>query len=140
MAFTRWDPLRDLLALQERIDRLTEAGDTAAIAPLTRHGTRELAELSAAFIDMARKLQARSDTVRTFASQEHMAGLFEKIHRLRQPVIAAVNGVAFRAGRRRRGAACPPGLRSFGRFLRGSAMMVLMPRSSIMSTRRAARA
>ena len=29
MAFSRWDPLRDLLALQERIDRLTEAGDAA---------------------------------------------------------------------------------------------------------------
>ena len=27
MAFTRWDPLRDLFALQERIERLTEAGD-----------------------------------------------------------------------------------------------------------------
>jgi len=35
---------------------------------------------------------------RTFASQEHMASLFEKIHRFRQPVIAAVNGAAHGGG------------------------------------------
>lgn len=35
---------------------------------------------------------------RMFLSQEHMAGLFEKIHRLRQPVIAAVNGPAYGGG------------------------------------------
>jgi enoyl-CoA hydratase/carnithine racemase len=35
---------------------------------------------------------------RTFAMQEFMAGLFEKVHRLRQPVIAAVNGHAHGGG------------------------------------------
>lgn len=40
----------------------------------------------------------RSPLVATIASQELMAGLFEKIHRLRQPVIAAVNGHAHGGG------------------------------------------
>lgn len=40
----------------------------------------------------------RGSVTRTFASQEFMAGLFEKIHRLRQPVIAAVNGHAHGGG------------------------------------------
>ena len=39
---------------------------------------------------------------RTFMSQELMASLFEKIHRLRQPVIAAVNGAATVAASRSR--------------------------------------
>ena len=42
------------------------ASPPATAAPCARsssHGTREMAELSAAFLDMARKLQARSDTL-----------------------------------------------------------------------------
>jgi enoyl-CoA hydratase/carnithine racemase len=46
--------------------------------------------------DLLPRLQGT--VTRTFASQEHMASLFEKIHRLRQPVIAAVNGPAHGGG------------------------------------------
>jgi len=42
--------------------------------------------------------RVHGSVTRTFASQEHMASLFEKIHRLRQPVIAAVNGPAHGGG------------------------------------------
>jgi enoyl-CoA hydratase/carnithine racemase len=41
---------------------------------------------------------ARSDLVRSYAAQELMASLFEKIHRLRQPVVAAINGHAHGGG------------------------------------------
>jgi enoyl-CoA hydratase len=42
--------------------------------------------------------RATNQTVITFAAQELMANLFEKIHRLRVPVIAAVNGAAHGGG------------------------------------------
>jgi enoyl-CoA hydratase len=38
------------------------------------------------------------ETARTLMAQELMASLFEKIHRLRQPVIAAINGAAVGGG------------------------------------------
>ena len=75
---------RPMHALIERTQRIA-SGDASAIAPLERHGTREMAELSAAFIDMARKLQARSETIRTFAS--HVS------HELKSPM-TAIHGAA----------------------------------------------
>jgi enoyl-CoA hydratase len=42
--------------------------------------------------------RVQGDLTRTFLAQELMAGLFEKIHRMRLPVVAAVNGHAHGGG------------------------------------------
>jgi signal transduction histidine kinase len=74
-------PMHELIARTHAI----AAGDRGAIRPLGRHGTREMAELSEAFLDMARQLQARSDTIQTFAS--HVS------HELKSP-LTAIQGAA----------------------------------------------
>lgn len=75
---------RPMYELMERTARIA-AGDRDAIRPLSHHGTREMAELAGAFLDMARKLQARSDTIRTFAT--HVS------HELKSP-LTSIQGAA----------------------------------------------
>jgi len=74
-------PMHDLM---ERTARIAE-GQTDAFQPLAHHGTREMAELSKAFLDMARKLQIRNETIRTFAT--HVS------HELKSP-LTAIQGAA----------------------------------------------
>ncbi|MER9654365.1 HAMP domain-containing histidine kinase [Mesorhizobium sp. M0152] len=75
---------RPIYALIDRTRRIG-AGDRGAIRPLDHHGTYEMAELSAAFLDMAEKLQARSDSIQTFAT--HVS------HELKSP-LTAIQGAA----------------------------------------------
>uniref|UniRef100_UPI0025D643D7 HAMP domain-containing sensor histidine kinase n=1 Tax=Mesorhizobium sp. TaxID=1871066 RepID=UPI0025D643D7 len=75
---------RPIYALIDRTKRIA-AGDRGAIRPLDHHGTREMAALSAAFLDMATKLQARSDSIQTFAT--HVS------HELKSP-LTAIQGAA----------------------------------------------
>ena len=74
-------PMHELIGRTQAI----AAGDRSAMRPLSSHGTREMAELSAAFLDMAKKLQARSDTLSTFAT--HVS------HELKSP-LTAIHGAA----------------------------------------------
>lgn len=74
-------PIHELIARTARI----ASGDRDAIHPLNHHGTQEMAELSDAFLDMARKLQARSDTIQTFAT--HVS------HELKSP-LTSIQGAA----------------------------------------------
>ncbi len=55
MAFTRWDPLRDLLALQERIDRLAEAGDAGWTPPVDLYETADRYVLTAELPGLTRE-------------------------------------------------------------------------------------
>jgi signal transduction histidine kinase len=75
---------RPIHALIDRTRRIA-AGERSAIRPLDHHGTYEMAELSAAFLDMAEKLQARSDSIQTFAT--HVS------HELKSP-LTAIQGAA----------------------------------------------
>ncbi|AZO04171.1 MULTISPECIES: ATP-binding protein [unclassified Mesorhizobium] len=75
---------RPIYALIERTKRIA-AGDRDATRPLAHHGTREMAALSTAFLDMATKLQARSDSIQTFAT--HVS------HELKSP-LTAIQGAA----------------------------------------------
>lgn len=75
---------RPIYELMERTTRIA-TGDGTAVRPLVHHGTREMAALSEAFLDMARKLQARSDTIRAFAT--HVS------HELKSP-LTAIQGAA----------------------------------------------
>jgi signal transduction histidine kinase len=74
-------PMKELLERTRRI----AAGDAEAIRPLSHHGTREMAQLASGFLDMARKLQDRSDTIRTFAT--HVS------HELKSP-LTSIQGAA----------------------------------------------
>jgi HSP20 family protein len=47
VAFTRWDPLRDLLALQERFERLAEAGTSGWTPPVDLYETADRFVLTA---------------------------------------------------------------------------------------------
>lgn len=70
---------RPIYELRRRTARIA-AGDPDALRPLAHHGTREMAELSDAFLDMARRLETRSEAVRVFAT--HLS------HELKSPLTA----------------------------------------------------
>jgi signal transduction histidine kinase len=74
-------PMRELV---ERT-RAVGAGDRNALLPLKRHGTREFASLSESFLDMAGRLNQRSDFISTFAT--HVS------HELKSP-LTSIQGAA----------------------------------------------
>jgi enoyl-CoA hydratase len=76
---------------------LTGTGSTFCAGADIKARTEDLTDTSGSPA-AALLLNARGDTARTLAAQELMASTFERIHRLRQPVIAAVNGPALGGG------------------------------------------
>ncbi|MBR0896588.1 HAMP domain-containing protein [Bradyrhizobium tropiciagri] len=74
-------PMRELVDRAMRIGR----GDRNAFQPLQHYGTRELAQLSDSFLDMAQQLSRRSDYIATFSA--HLT------HELKSP-LTSIRGAA----------------------------------------------
>ena len=74
-------PMRELIDRAGRIGR----GDRDAFQPLRHNGTREFAQLSQSFLDMARQLAQRSDHISTFSA--HLT------HELKSP-LTSIKGAA----------------------------------------------
>src|SRR3954447_12948100 len=74
-------PMRELVDRAARISR----GDRDAFRPLAHYGTREFAQLSHSFLDMAEQLSRRSDYIATFSS--HLT------HELKSP-LTSIKGAA----------------------------------------------
>ena len=74
-------PIRELIRRTEAIAQ----GDREALLPMSRHGTREIAQLSRSFFTMAKSLFDRSDFVATFAA--HVS------HELKSP-LTSIQGAA----------------------------------------------
>src|SRR6195952_5079669 len=74
-------PMRELVDRASRISR----GDRDAFQPLAHYGTREFAQLSHSFLDMAQQLSRRSDYIATFSS--HLT------HELKSP-LTSIKGAA----------------------------------------------
>jgi len=74
-------PMRELVDRTRRISR----GDRDAFQPLAHYGTREFAQLSDSFLDMAEQLSRRSDYIATFSS--HLT------HELKSP-LTSIKGAA----------------------------------------------
>src|SRR5712671_316305 len=74
-------PMHELVSRAERIGR----GDRDALQPLKHYGTREFAQLSRSFLDMAQQLSRRSDYIATFSA--HLT------HELKSP-LTSIKGAA----------------------------------------------
>ena len=74
-------PMHELVGRAGRISR----GDRNAFQPLAHYGTREFAQLSRSFLDMAQQLSRRSDYIATFSA--HLT------HELKSP-LTSIKGAA----------------------------------------------
>ena len=74
-------PMRELVGRTDRIAR----GDRDAFKPLAHYGTREFAQLSKSFLDMAEQLSRRSEYIATFSA--HLT------HELKSP-LTSIKGAA----------------------------------------------
>jgi signal transduction histidine kinase len=75
------EPMRELIERTQLIGK----GDRDALRPLKRHGTSEFARLSQSFLEMARRLNARTSFISTFAT--HVS------HELKSP-LTSIQGAA----------------------------------------------
>ena len=85
MSFTRWDPLRDLFALQERIERMADAGAAGWTPPVDLYETADRYVLIAELPGLTRDdidIQVQDGTVTLQGRRRSSAVPCERYHRV----------------------------------------------------------
>ena len=85
MSFTRWDPLRDLFALQERIERMADAGAAGWTPPVDLYETTDRYVLIAELPGLTRDdidIQVQDGTVTLQGRRRSSAVPCERYHRV----------------------------------------------------------
>ena len=85
MSFTRWDPLRDLFALQERIERMADAGAAGWTPPVDLYETTDRYVLIAELPGLTRddiEIQVHDGTVTLQGRRRSPAVPCERYHRV----------------------------------------------------------
>jgi HSP20 family protein len=85
VSFTRWDPLRDLFALQERIERMADAGAAGWTPPVDLYETTDRYVLIAELPGLTRddiEIQVQDGTVTLQGRRHSTAVPCERYHRV----------------------------------------------------------
>jgi HSP20 family protein len=85
VSFTRWDPLRDLFALQERIERMADAGAAGWTPPVDLYETTDRYVLIAELAGLTRddiEIQVQDGTVTLQGRRRSPAVPCERYHRV----------------------------------------------------------
>ncbi len=130
MSFTRWDPLRDLFALQERIERMADAGAAGWTPPVDLYETTDRYVLIAELPGLTRDdidIQVQDGTVTLQGRRRSAAVPCEQYHRVER---------GHGAFRRRFSVPVPIDTRGVSADLKEGILTVTLPKSAEAMPRR----